>query len=206
MTKVCKICLVEKPLSDYYKHPRMSLGCLNICKECKKNYEKESENHKKYDKTEKGIVRVIYKTQRSNSKKRGHIMPSYTKDELCVWLYLNGFKVLFDKWVASGYAKTKKPSIDRDDDYLPYSFDNIRLVTWEDNHKKAIEDVLLGRSTSGEKCKSVIQLSKDGAIIKEFASQSIAGRELGIPNKNISSVCRGVRKTAGGFVFKHKEG
>ncbi len=70
-------------------------------------------------KTEKAVIVIIYKTQKSNSKRRNHIPPSYTKRELSEWLYSNGFKKLFAKWEDSGYNKMLKPSVDRLRDELP---------------------------------------------------------------------------------------
>lgn len=35
--KVCRSCGAEKPIEDYYNHPQMGDGHLNICKECVKN-------------------------------------------------------------------------------------------------------------------------------------------------------------------------
>jgi hypothetical protein len=49
---------------------------------------------------------------------------------------------------------------------------------------------------------SVNQFSKDGELIATYKSQSEAERMTGINSKNISLVCSGRRKTAGGFVWK----
>lgn len=38
--KVCKKCLVAKPLNEFYKKPRMADGHLNACIVCVKAYEK----------------------------------------------------------------------------------------------------------------------------------------------------------------------
>jgi hypothetical protein len=43
-SKVCFKCGIEKPLSDYYVHPRMGDGHLGKCKECTK---KDSNEHEK---------------------------------------------------------------------------------------------------------------------------------------------------------------
>ena len=43
-SKICFKCLVDKPLSDYYKHKQMGDGHLNKCKDCTKKDTKERHN------------------------------------------------------------------------------------------------------------------------------------------------------------------
>ncbi len=170
--KKCSKCGEVKDLSEFYKHSKR-------CKECCKKASREADQFAK-DSTEKGVIRVLYKTQKRHSKARGHPEPSYTKNEFRKWLYDNGYKELYDAWVQSGYDKWKKPSCDRIDDYKGYSFDNIRLTTWKENKDKQTKDRLLHRSTSGECCKSVQRLDSEGNVLKEWVSHNSCRRETGI--------------------------
>ena len=129
-TKVCNTCKKEKSLDGFYRHHKFKDGRHFICKVCEKIYMDT------YTKTELGVINLMYGLQRGSSKKRGHNMPTYTKEEFTTWLYENNFKTLYDNWVDADYDKMVKPSADRLDDDLGYSFDNIRLVTWQENCNK----------------------------------------------------------------------
>lgn len=55
VSKVCFKCGVEKPLTDFYKHPKMADGHVNKCKLCNKkdvreNRSQKVEYYRKYDK------------------------------------------------------------------------------------------------------------------------------------------------------------
>lgn len=173
-TKQCFKCKQIKVLSEFYKHSQMKDGHLNKCKICA--IKDTFNNQLDYDRTEKGVIRVMYKSQKFNSKRRKIKPPLYSKADLAIWLYNNDFKVLYDNWVFSGYLKDFKPSIDRFDDYKPYSFDNIRLIIWKENREKQYQDILLGRSTSGKRCKPLIQYDSNGIFIAEYVSFSSARR------------------------------
>lgn len=208
MKKQCFKCFKIKPLSYFYKHFEMKDGYLNKCKECAKQDSKNNEKNYfssvlSYDKTEKGVIRVIYKTQKSNSKRRNHPCPSYSKEWLTLWLYDNNFKKFYNEWVDSNYLKSEKPSIDRIDDYKPYTKNNIRLVKWKDNKDKQTTDILLGRSTSGERCRPVIQYDSSGKFLAEYVSFNSAKRINGYSMERSLKSGRIDRK---GFKWSYKNG
>lgn len=201
--KVCFKCGIEKPLTEYYKHKRMTDGHLNKCKECNKSDVKVNliRVGNGYDFSEKGVVRIIYKTQKRNQIKRGFGELPYSKAELSTWLYNNNFKALYDSWVASGNNKDLKPSVDRIDDFKGYSFDNIRLTTWKVNREKQYQDMLTGTGTSGAKCKAVLKSDKSGKVLKRYISYRSAGRDIGY---NIESYIKYKTPCKCGFYWSYE--
>jgi len=198
MSKVCRVCGELKPLSEFYKHKGHKDGHVNECKSCRDKYFIE------YKKSKKGVVSIIYADQKHNSRGRGHPMPSYSKKELKDWLYSQKkFHELYDKWKISGYDRWLKPSVDRLDDYKPYTLDNIRIVTWRDNAYRYYDDAKNG--VNNKRCKAVLQFTLDGEFIAEHHSVSKASRVVGTGSSHISRACNGVLDTAKGFIWRYKE-
>lgn len=198
--KKCFKCGEVKPLSLFYKHKQMADGHLNKCKECTKKDVKGKD--KIYEKTEKGVVRVIYKTQKRNNLLRGFGEMPYSKSELKEWLYINGFKDIFDKWVDSNYDKDLKPSVDRINNFKGYSFDNIKLTTWLCNRQNQCNDILNGVGTGGLRCKPVNKYDSKMNLIATYVSYSSAKRDVGY------SIERQIKKgimCRNGFYWKYKE-
>lgn len=156
----------------------------------------------KYRRTKKGWVTSLYASQRQHSKRRGHKMPEYTKEELLEWVSKQGnCEELFTAWEDSGFKRNLRPSVDRIDDNRGYFFDNIQLVTALENFKNSHR-----RNKRGEYkniSKEVVQLALDGDIIRMFKSTMDAHRTGGFNQSHIASVCRGERKTHGGFKWKY---
>ena len=46
ITKICKECLIEKDLYEFYKHPQWVLWTLPRCKECIKTWRKTERERK----------------------------------------------------------------------------------------------------------------------------------------------------------------
>lgn len=163
------------------------------------NPDKFKEIEKVSRRTRNGIVNTIYQTQKRNSKKRDHSLPDYSLFELRKWIFSQpNFEKLYSDWVDSNYDKYMKPSIDRIDDYIGYSFENIRLVTWRENDEKGSRDIING--VNKKKFKRVIM---DGE--RMFESIKEASLYLGdvSKNSNITNCCLGKRNSAYGHKWEY---
>lgn len=58
---------------------------------------------------------------------------------------------------------------------------------------------------SGKPPKQVIQFTKNGEFIAEYASTHEAARQTGVHNGHISKVCKGKLKTAGGYKWRYAD-
>lgn len=74
---------------------------------------------------------------------------------------------------------------------------------------KAVDDTTTKISTfikkkSGPIGKAVLQYDLNDNFIQEYSSASEAARQLNLHSQNISGVCRGIKKSCGGFKWKYK--
>ena len=148
-------------------------------------------------------IRDIHFNQRATSKKRGHPPPSYTIAELTEWCLARPlYHTLHATWVQSGFVRLLAPSIDRIDDYKPYSIDNIQLMTAGENLKKAFKDCTRGANT--KRSKGVIQETLDGVYVATYPSLNFAGRAMGAVNgSDICAVCLNKANSAFGFKWRY---
>jgi len=77
--------------------------------------------------------------------------------------------------------------------------------------KDKVSQIMLDICLPHKNSKIVLQLGREGNVIKEWSSVTVAGNTLKIAVQNIAHVCSGkgdsrgyVRKTAGGFKWKYK--
>ena len=75
-------------------------------------------------------------------------------------------------------------------------------VPLSEAHKKAIGEAHKGVPQPW-KYKKILQYTKSGEFVREWASAMEAQRELGIPQSNICKCCKGERKSAGGYIWKY---
>ena len=91
---------------------------------------------------------------------------------------------------------------------------DLKGVPRSEEHKKAISDAMKGvpkgpmseatkRAIGEANSKKILQYTKSGEFVKEWASMTAIWQELGIRQSNICACCKGNRKSAGGYVWKY---
>lgn len=192
--KLCSKCKSFKDDWMFGKDIKIKSGLNSWCKKCKNT------NNKIRRRSVDGFIKDLYHNQLYSSRKRCMDLPNYTKEEFIVWVKSQyNFQELWDNYVVSGYNTSLCPSIDRLNDYTPYTFDNIQLVTWEYNRSKYYNDKLNG--VNNKVNKSVLCVETD--IV--YHSMMDIQRATGINNSHISECCTGKRNTAGGYRWIYVE-
>jgi len=202
-TKVCTICKQALPLSTFHgpyqkKHYTQYSA---RCKPCDKQYSID------LSRTIPGLVSSIFSAQKYCSKARNHVPPNYTKKELKHWITSqSSFLNLYNNWVANDYDRWLRPSCDRIDEYLPYTLQNLQLVHFHENEIRGY--VNRKKGINNKINTEVTQLTLAGIKIATFYSQAEAARQTGVPQANISTVCKGnsTRASAGGFKWEYANG
>jgi hypothetical protein len=168
------------------------------CKLCRK------EEHLSAQRTKEGVVSRIYRTQKTNSKVRGHRAPEYTKQELQEWLFSQKlFHELHSEWKESGYLKRLKPSVDRKQDGIHYCMNNIQLMTWQANEAKAHEDSKTHKLSTGRSKRAIRQLTLGGVFVAEFISGGEVIRQTGFKSTSDALRCRTGHNRAYGFLWEY---
>lgn len=85
-----------------------------------------------------------------------------------------------------------------DGNKLNNNIDNLRKISLSDNVKASYYE-----QKTNSSAKRVGQFDLNNNFIKNFASASMAARELNLDASTITKVCRGQNKTHGGFIFKY---
>jgi hypothetical protein len=186
-TKICSICGLEKPVSEFaFSQGRPK----SYCKLC------DNERNRLYRRTLSGHLHKIYNNQKRSSIQRGHSQPTYTFDELKEWFISQpNWEDLWLKWENSNYTTQLAPSIDRLDESKGYSLDNIRLVTWYENCKKE-------HHRQGKK---VNQYDLDGNYLRTFDSITDALKALNKSTRDshITLSCKGEQNHTFGYQWRY---
>lgn len=197
-TKQCNKCNEKVELSLFRKDNKNNDGLSGQCKKCLSILELEARR------TKSAVIRRIYNAQVERSKIKMLDKPSYSRQELENWLLDDWiFNLLFDNWKNTGFKKDMKPSTDRLNDYIGYTFENIRIVTWEENNSKGNYDQRNGNNNKSNH--GVVQYFIDGKFIKAHCSIISASRLTKVDRGGITNTCKKKTKSSGGFIWKYSK-
>lgn len=135
---------------------------------------------------------------------KGIIMSNYKINENgYIRVNINGKTYLLHRLIALTFLDNpfNKSQINHiDGNKLNNNVSNLEWATASENCKHKFKSGLGNNLT-----KQIVQLNLNSVIIKNYNSIISASQETKISKSNISGVLRGVRKTAGGFVWKYLE-
>ena len=170
-------------------------------KDYMKNY------NKMYKQSYAGFIKYVYAHQIRNAKQRKHTLPEYTENELLNWYITNATAIkLHEEWIAANCNKELTPSIDRLDNSKTYSFDNIEVVTWKENKKRAYKQISNGtlfNSSLLHQLHPIVQYNLYGIKVASYISIAEAVKATGIDHRGISSACKKQRATFHGFLWRY---
>lgn len=176
--KTCSHCKVEQPLAAFNNQATGEFGKRNECRECVK----------RYGRSPHGLAIGIYADQKEKCVARGYMQPAYTVEDLESWLIAQPlFDSLYATWVQSEFDTNQRPSVDRLNDYVSYTLDNIQLLTREANNQKNYDSRMDG--TNNKQSLAVDMLDLNGKFIERFYSVSEAARRFnGVPSNIIGVI------------------
>jgi len=194
--KTCSKCKEEKELIEFGKCVKNKDWLKRKCKICVKAY------NVSFQRTLKGKLGLAHSHQVEKSKRRGHKPPNYTRKEF-IDRYINNkdYLTLYNNWVKSDYNNLLSPSFDRLDDYKPYTFDNLQMITWGENNKKANSDRRNGINNKISKAVIGTHIKTSEQI--EFYSAKEAGRN-GFNDSHIIQCCKGNIRQHLGYFWEYK--
>ncbi|WP_455390123.1 hypothetical protein [Lactiplantibacillus pentosus] len=145
-----------------------------------------------------GLLTNLYQKLKVRNTKRGYGDLNFDLAQFKDWSANEPrFLRLFRIWVFDDYSKDFKPSVDRINPHLGYSFKNMQWLTWKENYIKGINE-------GSSKKKKPIIMTKEGIVIGRFKSIQDAQYFLNLSsNGDISRALLNSNRTVNEYGFKY---
>lgn len=179
-----------------------------------------------YEVSNLGNVRSLNYRHTNTVKNLSLSLSKYGYFQVKLWKNCKGKVLAVHRLVAEAFVPNpdNKPEIDHintiktdntiwlnEDGSVNYDKTNLRWVTKKENMNnpltiKDLSKIRIGNENAKSIYRAVLQYTKDGKLIKEWASMNSAARELKISRSGIWSCCNGRNrcKSYGGYVWRYK--
>ena len=179
-----------------------------------------------YECSNMGNVRSLNYRRTNTIKNLSLSLSKYGYFQVKLWKNCKGKVLAVHRLVAEAFVPNpnNKPEIDHintiktdntvwfnEDGSINYDKTNLRWVTKKENMNnpltiKDLSKIRIGNENAKSIYRAVLQYTKDGKLIKEWASINSAARELKINKSGIWSCCNGRNrcKSYGGYVWRYK--
>lgn len=185
--KICKGCLIEKPISEFNKNSQFGKGINSKCKECVNKASKEYYKLFPWRKKFYVIKERCENPHNTHYKYYGErgIKCLITQDELK------------ELWFRDKAYEMNRPSISRKDNDGNYTFDNCEFIEFGKNSAERNTRIL---------SKHILQYDKQGIFIKEWNSLTELAKAFNGTISGVSSALnhRNRQKFFKGFDLKYK--
>jgi hypothetical protein len=185
-------------------------GKLHQCQKCAKPGPKPyldpvekkrrmKERDLRWSRTIWGLFKIISQRHRFRCENKNWPPPDYDAQYLYD-RYNNDVKFIrvYKEWIDSGYIKKKTPSIDRINNKLPYSRNNIHILTWEENQYKS-------RMEIKNRSRPIERINPETGEIVVFASIQRAVAALNLSQAGINGCVCGRLQRYKGFIWRYKD-
>lgn len=163
------------------------------CIACRKQKIDQYKQNKVYQYT-KSINALIARQYQLQAKP-----PCYTLDQFTQWAIEKGFAALYLDWLRSGYSNESAPCVVLINANDRNTLKNLLVVKRKDSHTKPKKQPVTSCYQLNHKPMKQVNQIHNGSVVATYESMQSAALSTGISRGNISQVCAGKRKTAGGY-------
>ena len=153
----------------------------------------------RFRKTPKGVLTNLYSKMKERNIKKGFgELPFSLKELHDRFLNNDDYIKQFNIWVKNSYKKEFKPSFDRINPTIGYALDNMQILSWSENRKKADWEKSFLYTTP------VVMYDMNGNVIRAFESTKEACSMTELSQSAITMCCQGKSHSVKGYVFKYR--
>ena len=160
-----------------------------------------------YEVSSYGRVRSLDKISADGRRIKGKILTPYLTEKGYLRCFIYDKQIKIHRLVAQAFLPNPNnyPEVNHKDENKQNNMIWVNKDGSIDYVKSNLEWCNHSQNIRHSKGKIIIQYDSKGKILREWKNLATIEEQLNYNKSNICSVCKGIRKTAYGFIWKYKE-